>query len=379
MSTNILRRDRFIKRSFIARLTRIESTNLDIPLVLLLALLMVISLFTIYSASGGNVILVSKQAIFFVLGFVIMFTVARFEIYHFRRFAFILYIAGLFLLILTLFIGPEINGSKRWINLGLVNFQPAEYMKIVLPLTICWLLTYKPLPISWYQLAAIICVVFVPVALVFLQPDLGTAIIIVSSSACLIFLAGIRMKIVVPMLVIFAASLPLAWRYILHDYHKNRILSFVDPDSDPLGSGWSLIQSKIAVGTGGVFGKGWGNSHQANYEFLPETHTDFIFSVFAEENGLLGVLLLLLIYFLVIIRSFYIAMQARDSFEKLFCGGLIFIFSSYILINIGMVTGLLPIVGIPLPLISYGGTSLVTAMGAFGILMSVAVHSHKVT
>lgn len=379
MNTNILRRDRFIKTSFFSRLSRIESINVDVPLALLLAILMLISLLTIYSASNGNITLVAKQAIFFCMGFIIMFTLARFEIYHFRRFAFTLYIIGLGLLILTLFIGLEIKGSKRWLSLGFVNFQPSEYMKIVLPLAICWLLTYKPLPLNLFQLGTITIAVFIPVVLVFLQPDLGTAMIIVSSAACLVFLAGIKMKVAMPLILIFTASLPLAWRYILHDYHKSRILSFINPEADPLGSGWSLIQSKIAVGTGGIFGKGWNNSHQANYNFLPETHTDFIFSVFAEENGFAGVLILLFIYSLVILRSFYIAVQARDSFEKLFCSALIFIFSSYILINIGMVTGLLPIVGVPLPLVSYGGTSLITTMSAFGILMSVAVHSRQVT
>ncbi|MBE8182080.1 MAG: rod shape-determining protein RodA, partial [Candidatus Portiera sp.] len=266
----------------------------------------------------------------------------------------------------------------RWIDLGPVNFQPSEYMKIVLPLTICSVLTYKPLPISLHQLIAIIGLVFLPVFLVFLQPDLGTALIIVFSSGCLVFLAGINLRAALSMLLIILASLPLAWFYVLHDYHKSRILTFINPESDPLNTGWSIIQSKIAVGTGSIFGKGWGNSHQAKYEFLPETHTDFIFSVYAEEFGFFGVLVLLGIYLLIITRGFSIALAARDSFEKLFCGVLIFIFSSYIIINIGMVTGVLPVVGVPLPMISYGGTALITTMGAFGMLMSVAAHSRKV-
>ncbi len=378
MVTNILRRDSHIRRPILSRLARIDSSNLDMPILLLILTLMGISLLTIYSSSGGNTFLVAKQAIFFGIGFVIMFLVARFEVYYFRNLSFTLYALGVFLLLMTLFIGLEINGSTRWINLGIVNFQPSEYMKIVLPLTICSVLTYKPLPISFHQLATIIGLVFLPVFLVFLQPDLGTALIIVFSSACLIFLAGINLRTAISMLMIILASLPLAWFYVLHDYHKSRILTFINPDLDPLNSGWSIIQSKIAVGTGGILGKGWRNSQQARYEFLPETHTDFIFSVYAEEFGFLGVLVLLAIYLMIIIRGFAIAASARDSFEKLFCGVLIFIFSSYILINIGMVTGVLPVVGVPLPLVSYGGTSLITTMGAFGILMSVAAHSRKV-
>ena len=378
MAANIFRRDKNIKRSFLDRISGVNVANLDGLIVLACILLMFISLLTIYSASGGNVFLVSKQAVFYCLGFIVMFLLARFEIYYFRNFAFTLYIIGIVLLLLTLAIGIEINGSKRWINLGVINFQPSEYMKIVLPLTICAVLTYKPLPISLHQLAIILGLVFLPVALVFLQPDLGTALIIVFSSGCLVFLAGINIRTAISMIIFLLASLPLAWFYILHDYHKSRILSFINPELDPLNTGWNLIQSKIAVATGGVIGKGWSNSQQAKYDFLPETHTDFIFSIFAEEFGFIGVLLLLTIYLIIIIRGFAIAGQARNSFEKLFCGGLIFIFSSYILINIGMVTGMLPIVGVPLPLISYGGTSLITTMGAFGIMMSVDAHSRKV-
>lgn len=378
MATNILRRDSNIKRPLFDRMSEIQTPNLDLPIVLAVIILMIVSLLTIYSASGGNVFLVSKQASFFGLGFMVMFIVARLEVYYFRNFAFTLYTIGIFLLLLTLLIGIEINGSRRWINLGVVNFQPAEYMKIVLPLTICAVLTYKPLPISFYQLVMILGLVFLPVALVFLQPDLGTALIIVFSSGCLVFLAGMKIRTAISMVLFILASLPLAWFYLLHDYHKSRILSFLNPELDPLNSGWSIIQSKIAVGTGGIIGRGWSNSQQAKYDFLPEAHTDFIFSVFAEEYGLIGVIILLIVYFFIIIRGFAIATGARGSFEKLFCGGLIFIFSSYILINMGMVTGVLPIVGVPLPLISYGGTSLITTMGAFGILMSVAAHSRKV-
>lgn len=378
MVTNILRRDTNIKRPIFYRLANLDAPNLDMSILLLILTLMIISLLTIYSSSGGNTFLVAKQAIFFCLGFVLMFVVARFEVYYFRNLSFTLYAFGVALLLATLFIGVEINGSTRWIDLGPVNFQPSEYMKIVLPLTICSVLTYKPLPIGLHQLATIIGLVFLPVFLVFLQPDLGTALIIVFSSGCLVFLAGINLRAALSMIVIILASLPLAWFYVLHDYHKSRILTFINPESDPLNAGWSIIQSKIAVGTGSIFGKGWGNSHQAKYEFLPETHTDFIFSVYAEEFGFFGVLILLAIYLLIITRGFAIALAARDSFEKLFCGVLIFIFSSYIIINIGMVTGVLPVVGVPLPLVSYGGTALITTMGAFGILMSVAAHSRKV-
>ena len=376
-ATYILRQNKFLHKKKVA-ISWLDSMQLDFVLLFLFFLMMIVSLTTIYSATTGDISMVIKQAVYYGVAFGVLFLVARFEIYIFRRVAFILYMLGLLLLMMVLLIGQEINGAKRWIDLGPVNFQPSEYVKIVTLLALCWVLTYKPLPISLRQLVYVVILTLAPVILIFMQPDLGTALIIMMSSACLIFLAGIQFRSVLVILSFFAASLPFFWFYVLHEYHKKRILSFMDPAADPLGSGWSLIQSKIAIGTGGLWGKGWGNNQQAGLEFLPETHTDFIFSIFAEEYGLIGVTGLIALYLMIILRGFYITARARDSFEKLFCGGLVFIFTLYIVINIGMVSGILPIVGIPLPLVSYGGTALVTTLGAFGILMSVHSHSRKV-
>lgn len=379
-STHILRQDRLLrKKRFNIRMDWLEAMHLDTILLLLFLVFIAISLTSIYSATNGNIGLVIRQAIFYGLGLAILCVIARLDIYLFRRTAFILYLLGIFLLLLVLVIGQEINGAKRWIDLGVVNFQPSEYVKIVTLLALSWVLTYKPLPVSFRQLVYVVVITLIPVVLIFMQPDLGSALIVLMSSACLVFLAGIGFRSVVVIFTVFIASFPFLWHYVLHSYHKRRILSFLNPESDPLGSGWSLIQSKIAIGTGGFLGKGWGNNQQAGLEFLPETHTDFIFSIFAEEYGLLGVVVLMLLYLMIILRGFYITLRARDSFERLFCTGVVFIFALYITINIGMVSGVLPVVGVPLPLVSYGGTSLVTTLAAFGMLMSVYSHSRQVT
>ena len=379
-NTNIVRRDRYIgNKQYVTEQARRRSAwQVDGWLLFLLGMTMLLSLTTIYSATAGNLSYVVRQAIYYGMAFVLLFVVANLEIYYFRRFAFLLYIFGIILLISVLLVGVEINGARRWLDLGPINFQPAEYMKIVMPLALCWVLTYKPLPVTLPQLFYALIITIIPACLVFMQPDLGTTIVIVSTSMCLIFLAGIRLRFVLISLFILISSLPLAWYYLLYDYHRERLATFLNPEADPLGAGWSLIQSKIAIGTGGIFGRGWNNNLQASLEFLPETHTDFIFSIYAEEHGLLGVIFLVFLYICIILRCFYITSATRDSFERFFCSSLIFIFSVYVAINIGMVSGMMPIVGVPLPLISYGGTALLTFFGAFGILMSVHNHNRKV-
>ena len=379
-TTHILRQDKLLrKKRFYLRMDWLDAMHLDTMLLLLFLVFLALSLTSIYSATNGNIGLVIRQAVFYGLGLAILCVVARLDIYLFRRVAFMLYLLGILLLLLVLLIGPEIKGARRWIDLGPVNFQPSEYVKIVTLLALSWVLTYKPLPISSRQLVYVIVITLIPVILIFMQPDLGSALILLMSSACLVFLAGIGFRSIVIIFTVFIASFPFLWHYVLHSYHKRRLLSFLNPESDPLGSGWSLIQSKIAIGTGGVLGKGWGKNQQAGLEFLPETHTDFIFSIFAEEYGLIGVMGLMLLYLMIILRGFYITLRARDSFERLFCTGVVFTFALYITINIGMVSGILPVVGVPLPLVSYGGTSLITTLAAFGILMSVYSHSRKVT
>ena len=377
---NIIRRDPYIRGASptFESPRYFRSLHSDPILLGLLGVMMLISLTMIYSATEGNFSYVIRQTIFYAVSFGLLFFISGIEIYRFRILAFPLYVFGIVLLICVLLFGTEINGSRRWLNLGPVNFQPSEYMKIVMPLFLCWILTYKPLPVSLPQLFYVLLATLIPAGLVFIQPDLGTAMIIVITAACLIFLAGLRLRSILASTLVLILSLPLAWYYLLHDYHKYRILAFLSPENDPLGSGWSVIQSKIAIGTGGFLGKGWGNNLQGSLDFLPETHTDFIFSIFAEEYGMLGVTFLMLLYFSIIMRCLYITTGARDTFERFFCSSLTFIFSMYVIINIGMVSGVLPVVGVPLPLISYGGTSLITFFGAFGILISVHNHNRKV-
>ena len=343
--------------------------SIDWALFTGLLILSVISLFILYSAGDQNLDLLIRQSIRIVLAFVVMFLVARITPDQLLRWTPYLYGIGLILLIVVLGAGVIGKGAQRWIDLGFVRFQPAEMMKLAVPMMVAWVMVKKPLPASLATAMLGFVVVAIPAILVIKQPDLGTAILIAGSGLVVIFFAGMSWRVIAVLAAVVAAAAPLAW-YLIHDYQRQRILTLFDPWSDPLGAGYHTIQSAIAVGSGGLYGKGWLNGSQSQLDFIPERSTDFIFAVFSEEFGFMGSLILLLVYLFVVSRSLYIAIEAKDSYTRLLCGSLAVTFAIYVFVNIGMVTGILPIVGVPLPMISYGGTSMVSLMAGFGILMS---------
>jgi rod shape determining protein RodA len=281
-----------------------------------------------------------------------------------------LYIAGLILLLIVMVKGHTAMGAQRWLDLGFIRFQPSEIMKIAVPLVCAWYLHERPLPPTWFNVVVLLVAVLVPAAIIVEQPDLGTGVLVATSGVMVVLLAGLRARYIVGGAVLVGTGAFFGWQF-LHDYQRQRVLTFLDPQNDPLGSGYHIIQSQIAIGSGGAFGKGFMNGSQAQLEFLPERSTDFIFAVIGEEWGLIGLIVVLLLYVFVIGRCLYMAATAQDTFARLITGALALTFAVYALINTGMVTGLLPVVGVPLPLISFGGTSMVTLMGGFGILMAV--------
>jgi rod shape determining protein RodA len=284
-----------------------------------------------------------------------------------------LFAVGLALLAAVLIAGEVGKGAQRWLDLGIVRFQPSEIMKLAVPMMAAWYLHDRALPPRFLELLALLVMVALPAALIARQPDLGTALLVASSGMIIVLLGGLRLRLIVLLGAAGAALVPVLWHF-MHDYQRRRVLTFLNPESDPLGAGYHIIQSKIAIGSGGMFGKGWGNGSQAQLEFLPERSTDFIFAVLGEEFGLIGQLLLILGYLFLIGRGLYIAMQAQNTYSRLLAGSISLTFFVYVFVNTGMVTGLLPVVGVPLPLISYGGTSMVTLMAGFGILMGINGH-----
>ena len=348
----------------------LQRIHLDGPLLFALLLLAGIGLIVIYSAGSQDSGLMLRQVVRLVLGFIIMIAIAQIHPHTLSHWAPWIYAIGILMLILVLTLGEIGKGAQRWLNLGLFRFQPSELMKLALPMMIAFYLGNSPLPPRKLRLLACSLLVIIPTILVAKQPDLGTALLIASSGVFGLFLAGIRWRLILSMLVLFAASAPFAWN-MMHEYQQRRVLTFINPETDPLGAGYHIIQSTIAIGSGGVYGKGWLNGTQSHLDFLPERSTDFIFAVLSEEFGLIGVLLLLAIYLFITARGLMIASQAQETFTRLLAGSLTLTFFVYFFVNIGMVSGLLPVVGVPLPLISYGGTSLVTIMAGFGILMSI--------
>ena len=305
-----------------------------------------------------------------------MFVIAQFEPRFMARWVPVGYVLGVLLLVAVDVMGHNAMGATRWINIpGVIRFQPSELMKIIMPATIAWYLSKRSLPPRLQYLAISLLLIGIPFALIVRQPDLGTALLVLTSGAFVTFMAGLRWRWILGALL---AIVPVAvgmWTFVMHNYQKQRVLTFLDPESDPLGTGWNIIQSKAAIGSGGVFGKGWLLGTQSHLDFLPESHTDFIIAVLGEEFGLVGICLLLLVYLLLVARGLVITAQAQTLFGKLLAGSLTMTFFIYVFINIGMVSGLLPVVGVPLPFISYGGTSMVTLMTGFGILMSI--HTHR--
>jgi rod shape determining protein RodA len=358
------------------RASLLQRVHIDGILMVLLLLLAAGSLFILYSASGKSVDLVTKQASSFAIGLVGMIIIAQFDPRFMARWVPLAYLAGVGLLIAVDVMGHNAMGATRWINIpGVIRFQPSEFMKIIMPATIAWYLSKRSLPPRLKHICISMLLIGVPFVLILLQPDLGTSLLIITSGVFVLFTAGLQWRWIGGAV---AALVPVAvamWLFVLREYQKQRVLTFLNPESDPLGSGWNIIQSKAAIGSGGVLGKGWLLGTQSHLDFLPESHTDFIIAVLAEEFGLVGVCLLLLIYLLLIARGLVITVQAQTLFGKLLAGALTMTFFVYVFVNIGMVSGLLPVVGVPLPFISYGGTSLITLLSGFGILMSI--HTHR--
>ena len=353
--------------------TLAQRMHLDLPLILGLVLLSGLGLVVLYSAAGENAHLVFRQGTRMAFAFALMFLVAQVSPQLLFRWAPWLYFAGLGLLVAVLLFGDVSQGARRWLSIGPIRFQPSELAKLTVPMMVACYVTARPLPPSPRRLLLAALAVAVPVLLVVRQPDLGTALLIAGAGVFVLFLAGVRWRYICGCGVLAAAAAPVMW-YLMHEYQRERIRTLFDPEQDPLGAGYHIIQSKIAVGSGGLYGKGWLNGTQSQLEFLPERSTDFVFAVFGEEFGFLGVVLLLAAYMFVVVRGLKLAAEAQETFGRLLGGSLVLVFFVYIMINVGMVCGLLPVVGLPLPLISYGGTSLVTMMAAFGILMSVNTH-----
>lgn len=357
--------------SDLARILR--RLNLDGPLLVGLLLTLGLGLLVLYSAVGENMDLWLQQCVRLVVALVGMLLVAQLPPDLMRRWSPWGYLVGLLLLLLVLAVGDVGQGARRWLDLG-IRFQPSEIMKLGVPMMAAWYLHKRQLPPKFMDLMVIGVLIAVPTILIAVQPDLGTALLVATAGIIVIVLAGLPVLVMVFLAV---ASIPGAfalWNF-MQDYQKQRVLTLLNPDSDPLGAGYNIIQSKIAIGSGGLFGKGWTNGSQAQLEFLPERDTDFIFAVLGEEFGLLGVLALLGLYCFIIGRGVFIATQARDTFSRLLAGSISLTFFVYVFVNSAMVTGLVPVVGIPLPLVSFGGTSMVTLLAGFGILMSI--HSHR--
>lgn len=358
-------------------MTRLQRWHIDVPLFYALLALAGISLLVVFSASAENFMMTIKHFLRLLMGFGILFLIAQIRPEDLRRLAPVLFGLGILLLIAVLGVGIVSKGARRWLGAGGLSFQPSEVMKLALPMMLAWYFTRVPLPPNLRQVALAGMITLVPVALIAKQPDLGTAILVFGSGFAVLFLAGMYWRILAALTALAAVAIPYVWTH-LHGYQQKRILTLLDPTSDPLGAGYHTLQGMIAIGSGGFFGKGWRNSSQAHLDYLPESSTDFIFAVFAEEFGLLGILVLLGLYLFIVYRGFQIALLAQDSFTRLLAGGLTLVFFFYFFVNIGMVSGILPVVGVPLPIISYGGTALITLMAAFGMLMSISTH-RKIT
>jgi len=347
--------------------------RIDGPLVLGLSLIAAYGLVVLYSASGQSVGTVVRQIAHIAMGAVAMLVLARVNPNFLRRSSPWLYAFGIVLLLIVAGIGHVGKGAQRWLDLRIVRFQPSEIMKLAVPMMCAWFLQERPLPPSFGVLVVLAAIIFVPTGLVVIQPDIGTGALIMVAGALVVLMAGLQVRILAALVALGGIGSWLGWHF-MHDYQRKRVLTFIDPQTDPLGAGYHIIQSTIALGSGGVFGKGWMNGSQAQLEFLPERSTDFIFAVIGEEFGLLGLVLLLLLYAFVVGRAIYLSTQTQDTFARLLAGSLALTFFVYVFINAGMVSGLLPVVGVPLPLVSYGGTSMVTLLAGFGILMSLYSH-----
>ncbi len=361
------------RRTLTASAVLLRRLHLDGPLLALLASVAAFGLFVLYSATGENFAQWLRQVEYLVLAMVTLVALAQVPPAWLRRVSPLLYALGIVLLLVVAVHGTVGKGAQRWLTIGPVRFQPSEIMKLAVPMMCAWYLHERPLPPSLRDVLVMLAIVAVPAALIAKQPDLGTALLVASAGILVLFLAGMSTVVIVAGVAALGAAVPVAWHF-MHDYQRQRVLTFLDPAQDPLGAGYHSIQSQIAIGSGGVFGKGWMNGSQAQLEFLPERSTDFIFAVIGEELGLLGQLFLIGLYLAVIGRALYLASETQDTYGRLVCGSFALTFFVYAFVNSGMVSGILPVVGVPLPLVSYGGTAMVTLLASFGVLMSLNRH-----
>lgn len=353
--------------------SRLRRWHIDVPLLFLLVIVATFGLIVLYSASGKDMGRVLRQLIYLGISFTGLFVIAQIQVKTLKSLAPLGYGFGIVLLILVAWVGDGAKGAQRWLDIfGLIRFQPSELMKIAVPLTVAWYLADVVLPPKAQYLAVGLIIAVLPSLFIVMQPDLGTSLLIASSGLFALWLAGIRWRFLLGGAFLAIASAWPAWKFLLHDYQRSRIMTLFNPESDRLGAGWNIIQSKTAIGSGGFDGKGWLNGTQSHLDFLPESHTDFIIAVLAEEFGFIGVFFLLIMYLLIIIRGAQISLLAKDTFGRLAAGSITLTFFVYVLVNMGMVSGMLPVVGVPLPMVSYGGTAMVTMFASFGVLMAIS-------
>ncbi|TBL38805.1 rod shape-determining protein RodA [Hafnia alvei] len=349
--------------------------HIDLPFLLCILSILAYSAFVMWSASGQDVGMMERKIGQIFMGLCVMLVMAQIPPRVYESWAPYLYVFCVILLILVDAFGQISKGAQRWLDLGFVRFQPSEIAKIAVPLMVARFINRDVCPPSLKNTGIALILIFMPTLLVAAQPDLGTSILVAASGLFILFLAGLSWRLILVAVLLVAAFIPILWFFLMHDYQQARVMMLLDPESDPLGAGYHIIQSKIAIGSGGFGGKGWLHGTQSQLEFLPERHTDFIFAVLAEELGLVGVLVLLGLYLLTIMRGLMIAAKAQTTFGRVMVGGLMLILFVYVFVNIGMVSGILPVVGVPLPLVSYGGSALIVLMAGFGIVMSI--HTHR--
>ncbi|HCU41361.1 MAG TPA: rod shape-determining protein RodA [Acinetobacter nosocomialis] len=356
--------------------SRWQQLHIDPWLCLFLFLNALLGLTVIYSASAQDVGLVSKQAMSFGIGFLVMISLAQIPPKVYQAFSPYFYLFALFSLIGVMVFGEVRMGAKRWIDIpGFGSVQPSEFMKIGMPMMISWFLARKPLPPSFSQVVLSLMLIGVPFLLIAEQPDLGTSLLVLASGIFVLFLSGLSWRMIGAAAACAAIVIPIAWEFLLHDYQRQRVLTLLDPEADALGTGWNIIQSKTAIGSGGFSGKGFLEGTQSHLHFLPEGHTDFIIAAYSEEFGLIGVLILVILYSAIIFRTFQIGLQSFHNYGRLVAGAFGLSFFVYVFVNAGMVSGILPVVGVPLPFMSYGGTAIITLMATFGLVMSI--HTHR--
>jgi len=356
--------------------SRWQRLHIDPWLCLFLFLNALLGLTVLYSASAQDVGLVSKQAMSFGIGFIVMFTLAQIPPKVYQAFSPYFYIFGVLALLSVMIFGEVRMGAQRWIDIpGFGSVQPSEFMKIGMPMMIAWFLSRHPLPPSFKNVIISLVLIIVPFLLIAEQPDLGTSLLILASGLFVLFLSGLSWKLIGAAIGLMCMIIPLAWQFLLHDYQRQRVLTLLHPEADALGTGWNIIQSKTAIGSGGFFGKGFLQGTQSHLHFLPEGHTDFIIAAYSEEFGLIGVLILITLYFAIIFRVLQIGLNCFHNYGRLVAGTLGLSFFVYVFVNAGMVSGILPVVGVPLPFMSYGGTAIITLMATFGLVMSI--HTHR--